>query len=96
VHFDKGLFLSNGGFEFGLALPAVTVALAVSGGRRLSMTARWPVGQVPPNLAGPERQKPATWSPRWIGPGSASLPGPISLVLEDADRRPRHAPTMPT
>jgi putative oxidoreductase len=37
VHFSKGLFLSNGGYEFGLALLAVTIALAVSGAGRLSV-----------------------------------------------------------
>ena len=37
VHFSKGLFLSNGGFEFGLALLTMTVALVISGGGRLSI-----------------------------------------------------------
>jgi putative oxidoreductase len=37
VHIGKGLFLSNGGFEYGLALLAVTVALFISGGGRLSV-----------------------------------------------------------
>jgi putative oxidoreductase len=37
VHFSKGLFLSNGGYEYGLALLATTVALFISGGGRLSI-----------------------------------------------------------
>ena len=37
VHFSKGFFLANGGFEYGLALLATTVALAISGGGRLSL-----------------------------------------------------------
>jgi putative oxidoreductase len=37
VHIGKGLFLSNGGFEYGLALLAVTVALFISGAGRLSL-----------------------------------------------------------
>jgi putative oxidoreductase len=36
VHIGKGLFLSNGGFEYGLALLAVTVALFISGAGRWS------------------------------------------------------------
>jgi putative oxidoreductase len=39
VHFSKGLFMSNGGYEFGLALLAVSVALAVSGAGRFSVDA---------------------------------------------------------
>src|SRR6187431_2209383 len=31
VHIDKGLFVANNGYEFGLALLAVTVSLVVSG-----------------------------------------------------------------
>jgi putative oxidoreductase len=37
VHISKGLFLTNGGFEYGLALLAVTVALFISGAGRLSL-----------------------------------------------------------
>jgi len=37
VHISKGLFLSNGGFEYGLALLAVTVALVISGAGRFSL-----------------------------------------------------------
>jgi putative oxidoreductase len=37
VHLSKGFFLSNGGFEYGLALLATTVALFISGGGRLSL-----------------------------------------------------------
>ncbi|CAM3833576.1 DoxX family protein [Parendozoicomonas haliclonae] len=36
VHFEKGLFMSNGGYEFGLALLAASVSLLISGGGRLS------------------------------------------------------------
>ncbi len=39
VHFDKGLFMSNNGYEFALALLAATVSLAVSGAGRLSLDA---------------------------------------------------------
>lgn len=37
VHLENGLFLSNNGFEFGLALLAITASLAVSGGGRFSV-----------------------------------------------------------
>lgn len=37
VHFDKGLFLANNGYEFGLALLAASVALLIGGGGRLSV-----------------------------------------------------------
>jgi putative oxidoreductase len=37
VHISKGLFLSNGGFEYGLALLAVTVGLFISGAGRWSL-----------------------------------------------------------
>ena len=36
VHLDNGLFMSNNGYEFGLALLAASVSLAISGGGRLS------------------------------------------------------------
>lgn len=36
VHLDKGLFMANNGYEFGLALLAISVALVVSGAGRLS------------------------------------------------------------
>ena len=39
VHIDKGLFVSNNGYEFGLALLAVTVSLVVSGAGRASLDA---------------------------------------------------------
>ncbi len=41
VHFSKGLFMSNGGYEFGLALLAVSVALVVSGAGRWSVDSAW-------------------------------------------------------
>ncbi len=37
VHIGKGLFLSNGGYEYGLALLAVSVALFISGAGRFSL-----------------------------------------------------------
>jgi putative oxidoreductase len=37
VHIDKGLFVSNNGYEFGLALFVVAVSLAISGGGRASL-----------------------------------------------------------
>lgn len=37
VHIGKGLFLSNGGFEYGLALLAVTIGLFISGAGRWSL-----------------------------------------------------------
>ena len=36
VHIDNGLFMSNNGYEFGLALLAASVSLALSGGGRFS------------------------------------------------------------
>ncbi len=36
VHLDNGLFMSNNGYEFGLALLATSVSLAISGGGRFS------------------------------------------------------------
>ncbi len=36
VHIGNGLFLSNNGYEFGLALLAATVSLALSGAGKLS------------------------------------------------------------
>ncbi|KDM90244.1 DoxX family protein [Photobacterium galatheae] len=36
VHLPNGLFMSNGGYEFGLALLAIVVSLAVSGAGKLS------------------------------------------------------------
>jgi putative oxidoreductase len=39
VHIDKGLFVANNGYEFGLALLAVTVSLVVSGAGRASLDA---------------------------------------------------------
>lgn len=37
VHIDNGLFMSNNGYEFGLALLAASVSLAISGGGRFSV-----------------------------------------------------------
>jgi len=37
VHFANGLFISNKGYEFGLALLAVSVALAINGAGTLSI-----------------------------------------------------------
>ena len=37
VHFSNGLFMSNNGYEFGLALLAVTVSLLVSGAGNLAL-----------------------------------------------------------
>ncbi|GAB1115262.1 MAG: DoxX family protein [Shewanella algae] len=37
VHLDNGLFMSNNGYEFGLALLAATVSLAISGAGKLSI-----------------------------------------------------------
>ncbi|MDX1757957.1 MAG: DoxX family protein [Marinobacter sp.] len=39
VHFSNGLFMSNNGYEFGLALLAVSVSLIFSGGGRASVDA---------------------------------------------------------
>lgn len=39
VHFSKGLFMANNGYEFGLALLAASVSLLVSGAGRLSADA---------------------------------------------------------
>lgn len=39
VHIDKGLFLANNGYEFGLALLAAALALLISGAGRLSADA---------------------------------------------------------
>lgn len=40
VHISKGLFMANNGYEYALALLAVTVTLLVSGAGRLSVDAR--------------------------------------------------------
>jgi putative oxidoreductase len=37
VHFEKGLFMSNNGYEFGLALLAASVSLALSGAGKLAV-----------------------------------------------------------
>ncbi|MDF2180450.1 DoxX family protein [Neptuniibacter sp. CAU 1671] len=37
VHIQNGLFMSNNGYEFGLALLAASVALLISGGGQLSL-----------------------------------------------------------
>ena len=39
VHLDKGLFVTNNGYEFGLALLAVVVSLVVTGAGRASLDA---------------------------------------------------------
>ena len=39
AHIDKGLFMANNGYEFGLALLAAAVALLISGAGRLSVDA---------------------------------------------------------
>jgi putative oxidoreductase len=39
AHIDKGLFMANNGYEFALALLAVSVSLLISGGGRLSIDA---------------------------------------------------------
>lgn len=37
VHFENGLFMSNNGYEFGLALLAMSISLVISGAGRLSI-----------------------------------------------------------
>ncbi len=37
VHIGNGLFMANNGYEFGLALLAVSVSLVISGGGKLSV-----------------------------------------------------------
>lgn len=37
VHFDKGLFLANNGYEFALALLGITLALTISGAGKASI-----------------------------------------------------------
>lgn len=37
VHIHNGLFMSNNGYEFGLALLAATLSLVISGGGRVSV-----------------------------------------------------------
>jgi putative oxidoreductase len=37
VHFANGLFMSNGGYEFGLALLAASVSLVISGAGKASL-----------------------------------------------------------
>ncbi|WP_017446871.1 DoxX family protein [Gayadomonas joobiniege] len=37
VHFENGLFMSNNGYEFALALFSITVALLIQGGGRYSL-----------------------------------------------------------
>ncbi|QUJ69970.1 DoxX family protein (plasmid) [Photobacterium sp. GJ3] len=37
VHLPNGLFMANGGYEFGLSLLAIAVSLAVSGAGKLSV-----------------------------------------------------------
>lgn len=40
VHFENGLFMSNNGYEFGLALLAASVSLLFSGSGKISLD-RW-------------------------------------------------------
>ena len=37
VHLDNGLFMSNNGYEFGLALMAMSISLAISGAGRFGL-----------------------------------------------------------
>lgn len=37
VHINNGLFMSNNGFEFGLSLVAITLALLIQGGGKYSL-----------------------------------------------------------
>jgi len=37
VHIDNGLFMSNNGYEFGLSLLAITIALFIQGGGKYSI-----------------------------------------------------------
>ncbi|MDH5537938.1 MAG: DoxX family protein [Rhizobacter sp.] len=46
VHLDKGLFMSNNGYEFALALLAGSVALLLGGAGRLSLDALWSARQL--------------------------------------------------
>jgi putative oxidoreductase len=39
VHIDNGLFMTNNGYEFGLSLIAITIALLVQGGGKYSIDA---------------------------------------------------------
>lgn len=48
VHIGNGLFMSNNGYEFGLALLAVAVSLTVSGAGKLSID-RWLIRRVAAN-----------------------------------------------
>jgi putative oxidoreductase len=41
VHIGHGLFVGNNGYEYGLALLAVSVALFLSGGGRVSIDRAW-------------------------------------------------------
>ncbi|WP_052260900.1 DoxX family protein [Photobacterium gaetbulicola] len=56
VHLDKGLFISNGGYEFGLALLAMSVSLLVSGAGRLSVDSLLMKKMHPHYKAGAARQ----------------------------------------
>lgn len=40
VHINNGLFMSNNGYEYTLALLAITLALAIQGGGKLSLDAK--------------------------------------------------------
>lgn len=58
VHITKGLFLSNNGYEYALALLAVTVSLLISGAGRVSIDAAWAARAAGRDHA-PARGKPA-------------------------------------
>lgn len=45
VHIGNGLFMSNNGYEFGLALLAMSVSLLISGGGALSLDRRLLAGR---------------------------------------------------
>lgn len=40
VHFANGLFMANNGYEFGLALLAASVSLAISGAGKFSLDSK--------------------------------------------------------
>ncbi|WEM44785.1 DoxX family protein (plasmid) [Photobacterium sp. DA100] len=56
VHLDNGLFMSNGGYEFGLALLAMSVSLLISGAGRLSVDRLLMKKTHPHHKAEPARQ----------------------------------------
>lgn len=56
VHLPGGLFMSNNGYEFALALLAISAALAFSGGGKLSLDRRLAASQEPAERSGSSRQ----------------------------------------